>query len=870
MKRRCWRELTVGTLLLLSLVEPGLRGFSQTPANLFPNPTLETDANRDGLPDFWNRGGTAASACVWDTNSFASARHSLRVDDRSSQTYGEWYSDLVTVSPTNVYEFRFKRRYATSGVMRLSVNFHDSSEAFLATATFSVHGTNLAWTEASLELPIPAAARRLRLSLASGGGLEDTGQISLDDVFLIARPRTPLPPGTIRRVDSLPARPTPAPLRDWRRFATNYDRLIFDLNRTGQFMPLNRLDSSQPNFALEGHWLPSYVGSTTHGGEAINSLAAVLGATLAGLDKSNQGGRNWVQMQAQFYNEANGEGLVLNLPNTSSGQTFWYEIYPHILFYALVDKYPETARVPLPLSHRTGSVSMEEIVRRTAELWREAAGQMGGKTNRADFNWTAFDFGSQRPVFNGRWREPDAAAGIAWLECMAYAKFRDSRFLEAARWGMDALERTSSSPIYENLLPFGALVAARLNAEQKTTYNLQKLVDGCFDANGSARYGVGMISGSWGSTPVDGLIGVATEVGGYAFAMNTFSQVGALAPIARYDPRFARSLGKWLLYVAHHARWFYPDAFGPDQQSSSFWKEDADHVIPYEGLRHEWDGKIPFASGDPIFYQWGPKTDLALYGGSHVGLLGGMQHPTSQSNIVAWDLLATDHFHAPAQPTFLCYNPEAGPLSVILPTFAQANMLLYDAVTGGFLSRNAAQGFVIPGTQATVISVVSATAALATEGSRLLADGVPIDYRLGRQDTDSDGLPDWWESRYFAQATAASPHALGANHRTLLECFQLGLDPGQTGAEFRILSALRTQSGEIELRWTTVGGRSYRVELTSGLSDADPSFQTIGTYQETNVIAGAAGVGRWVHQPSAVDPAPRVGGGFYRIRLVTE
>ena len=60
-----------------------------------------------------------------------------------------------------------------------------------------------------------------------------------------------------------------------------------------------------------------------------------------------------------------------------------------------------------------------------------------------------------------------AAAGIAWLEYMAWLRFKDPRFLTAADWAIRSLEErpVDQSPLYEVLLPYGALAAARMNAE---------------------------------------------------------------------------------------------------------------------------------------------------------------------------------------------------------------------------------------------------------------------------------------------------------------------------------------------------------------------------------------------------------------------
>ena len=178
------------------------------------------------------------------------------------------------------------------------------------------------------------------------------------------------------------------------------------------------------------------------------------------------------------------------------------------------------------------------------------------------------------------------------------------------------------------LLPFGTLTAARLNAELGRDYDVDRLLNWCFGIS-DCRGGWGVTVGNWGGYDCDGLLGSIDNRGGYAFAMNTFAQAGALVPLARYDPRYARAIGKWMLNLANAARLFYPGALPPGHETSAFWKGDPQHVIAYEGLRHEWLGKSPCATGDPVAMNWGPKTDLGLYGSSYVGMLGAIVRPTN-------------------------------------------------------------------------------------------------------------------------------------------------------------------------------------------------------------------------------------------------
>jgi hypothetical protein len=232
--------------------------------------------------------------------------------------------------------------------------------------------------------------------------------------------------------------------------------------------------------------------------------------------------------------------------------------------------------------------------------------------------------------------------------------------------------------------------------------------------------------------------------------MNTFAQAGALVPLIRYDPRFAHAIGKWMLNLANAARLFYPRELPESHQSSAFWRGDPGGVIAYEGLRREWDGKSPYATGDPLVMKWGPETDLALYGSSYAGFLGGIVRTTNVEGILALDCLATDFFRAPAYPTYLVYNPHRSVREVRLPLgelqigdcrlqiagsrVSARRYDLYDAVSHRFVARGVS-GTVrvrVPGDRAVVLVVTPAKGKLTRDGGKLAVDGVVVDYAVGK------------------------------------------------------------------------------------------------------------------------------------------
>ena len=351
---------------------------------------------------------------------------------------------------------------------------------------------------------------------------------------------------TIARVERMPSRPSPYVMRDWAKVARDYDAMVFDPNRTGQYMPFLWWDRTRHNLDRVGFGMPSYVGTMYQQGdnrhEAINCVAAVIGASLVGIDKSRQNSRDFVSMCRKYFNRDNGQGLYLNKTTHGTGKSFWYETYPGVLFAQLYALYPATAGFA------------EEFVT-SADRMIEAINRLRGPDGTVDFDHTAFNYATMMPVDNGRWREPDAAAGYAWFEYMAYVRTGQGKYLRAAEACMEFLQKRPAdrNPYYEVLLPYGAVLAARMNAERGRSYDLAKLLTWCFGPS-DARPGWGVIADRWGEVDAHGLTGSMTDGGGYAFAMNTFDQVATLAPVARYNDRYARMIGRYLLNAANAAR----------------------------------------------------------------------------------------------------------------------------------------------------------------------------------------------------------------------------------------------------------------------------------------------------------------------------
>jgi hypothetical protein len=633
--------------------------------------------------------------------------------------------------------------------------------------------------------------------------------------FALALAALPLPLAAqraqkpIARAALMPDLPSPLEVRDWKAVARGFDALLFDAGARGQFLPLFQRDTTRLNAAVDAFFVPSYVGDnrqTPGAQEAITTMGALLGASLVGIDHTADGA-DWVLGQLSYYNTV--AGLLLNNVGRGPypGYTFWYELFPAMLFTGLVWKHPRTAVVPVALTGG-GTTTMREAMLAVARRWRDAAERLGG-ADGPGFDVTSFNFSTMQPVRNGTWTEPDGAAGIAWLQYMAWVETGDRRFLQAADTCLRWLERFDRNPFYETLLPFGAYLAARMNAEQGRDYDVARLLDWCFGPS-DARPGWGVVTDRWGGYDVHGLMGSLTDGGGYAFAMNTFDAAAALVPLVRYDARFARDVGKWMLNLASAARLFYGTFHPADRQSSSFWKGDPQGVVAYEGLRKDWDGKSPYATGDPIRSGWG-KTDLGLYGSSHVGFLGAIVSATGDPAILQLDLLATDFFHGPSYPTFLYWNPYPDRRTVALDVGTGARDL-YSATVKRFVVLGATGRceLTLEPRSALVIVIVPAGAARALEDGRLLADGVVIDYQAAAvtvavgtpSGAEGGALPVSLETVLapgveFASLTLAVDGAVV--RRGVAPTGRLLLDPGPyaDGGSHEISATLETAAGTV-------------------------------------------------------------------------
>jgi hypothetical protein len=721
-------------------------------------------AHPNGYADYWHHSQSAA----WSngtTDPVTSGIHSLYIPDTNTSGLEEMRSfatDIPGVGTTGrVLDLNWNWDWTITSGSKFSAFVRISDAPALSLDLGGTITDHVFFTDGSANsggfqnflasIPLNATDASFDIIFRStedpGGAKAETGTMFVDDISAMAPEPEPLAmlPGApnqhpINRVDLMPNQVASYQMRDWRDVAQKFDTLVFDVDATGQYLPLTRIDTT-PEFPslLESFGIAAYVGETRTFGEngepvfeSLSTLGAVLGGSLVGIDKST-GPRNYVSMTREFFGVLRGEPLILNGPFGGSGGSGWYETIPSILFYSIADRYPNQAE-------------LSPVLDVVDDAFYDAVNVLTAGGTNPNFNHTAYNFKTQQPVFNGVWREPDMGMGMAWLQHAAYFRnktadpLRAQDHLNAVDWSLQYYEDLQTNPDYEIMVPFGAYTAARMNAEHGGNYDIHKMVNWVFDRS-NARPDKIMVEGTWDGQEVDGLMGfirpnTGNDVQGYAFSMNTFLTAAPLVPLARYEDRYARAIGKWMLHAANAARLFYSDAHSAANQSSEFWQGDPDNVIAYEGLRHHWNnqGEELFAGGDPLVFGWGPETDFALYGGAYAGVFGAIIRETNQQQILQLDLLATDSFRNDAHPTFLYYNPFDTQKTVQVDVGA-APVDLYDAVSNRFIAVDVigVASFSIPQDQAVILVEVPAGGMAQRVGRQLVVNGVVIDYNAALQ-----------------------------------------------------------------------------------------------------------------------------------------
>lgn len=526
----------------------------------------------------------------------------------------------------------------------------------------------------------------------------------------------------LTRIDQMPDLPSPYLMRDWEEVTIGYDEFVFDFNADGEYLPLLFFRNNTVNYPGDiSFGLHTVVGTTSPtSGEAINVIPAVVGARLVGIDKSNQNGYNWVRMCREYFNNRPEQNVYKNHPVDDTYDDWWYETMPNVFFYQLYDLYPNTDDFDFQL-------------RSVADQWLRAVEAMGGSSipwNVPNMDYSGWNLSNMTPHI-GDVKEPEAAGAIAWLLYNAYKETGEERYRIGAEWSMEFLNNYPTNPSYELQLPYGIYIAAKMNAELGTQYNIEKMLNWTFDVGPLRNWG--SIVGTWGGLDMHGLIGEVNGTNDYPFLMNTFQQAGALLPLLRYDDRFADALGKWMLNAANATQYFYPNYLPANKQDSEEWafQYDPNSYIGHEAIRQSMYGSSPYATGDAIAGGWG-ETNLVLYGSSHVGIFGSIIDTTDVEGILKLDLRKTDFFRDNAYPTYLFYNHYDTEKAISFDV--GSNKDIYESTSNTFLSSGVSgiTQITIPANRSYIVVLTPNGGNITYDYDKMLVSGVVVDYMSGQ------------------------------------------------------------------------------------------------------------------------------------------
>lgn len=534
----------------------------------------------------------------------------------------------------------------------------------------------------------------------------------------------------IPRIEAMSNMPVPYQIIDWKKKSIDFDTYAFDFESTLPAGPIIWLDNNKRNIPQTTFGLYTAINDVRQGPEANNgefhesltSLAAILGAGLNGIDKTNQNGYNFVKMTQNYFNSDNGWNIVMNNTNPEVamqgggyGRDWWYDVLPNCLFYAVSDVFP-------------GVDNADNIQLTVAEQFYRANQVLGG-----NYDYSYFDYSTMTPHVTHIPLQQDAAGGHGYVLYSAYKKFGDKRYLDGAKSAIAALDNQKESRFYEILLPLGIYTAGRLNAEEGTNYDTEKMINWVFDGttDPNARYGWGIIQDTWGPYDVSGLQGSIKDGGGYAFFMNSVKMVWPMLPLVKYEPKYARAIGKWMNNNVSASRLFYPDQISEIYQWLPEQKNITNGIIAYEGLRRTDDygkpslkGTSPVAIGDGP--KWNPKNPpesmFSVYSTAPVGILGATVHTTDVDGVLRLDANATDFYAEKPYPVWLIYNPYPKPVEITYDAGKGSD--LFDVVAKEYVAKDAKGNIkiTIPADAARLIYELPAGTKLTEKEGKIIAD----------------------------------------------------------------------------------------------------------------------------------------------------
>jgi len=336
-----------------------------------------------------------------------------------------------------------------------------------------------------------------------------------------------------------------------------------------------------------------------------------------------------------YYHTNNGEHAFLNYYQTPSRNlSFWEQIYPGLLYFMLMDQLEPTE-------------NSDELLLQLAESWYDIVMDLGGQSRAVDFAYTGYDFKNKEPYDNGEWLEMDAAAGVALIQYYAFLKFGERKYMQATLWCMNYLNEFEHHPGHRLLYFYLPYLSARLNAQEHTQYNTAKFMEYFFRETEDNNWG-------W----FDGLVGNPRAYGGVASCYESVMAATALVPILKYDQRYAKEVGRYLLHLNQNLEVFI----------------DEEQVVPFNQSQNG---------------------NLSIQAGTALGLFASMIKTTNVEGILCVDLNVNEYYddRQDQQSSFLLFNPHSRSEKVHYQIQSSKKVGLYDLVTQDFLAINVESEF---------------------------------------------------------------------------------------------------------------------------------------------------------------------------------
>ena len=186
-----------------------------------------------------------------------------------------------------------------------------------------------------------------------------------------------------------------------------------------------------------------------------------------------------------------------------------------------------------------------------------------------------------------------------------------------------------------------------------------------------------------------------TDGGGYAFLMNSIKPAWPFIPMVKYQPQYAKAIGKWMLNNASACRLFYPGEIDETHQWAPELKDITYDNVSYEGLRKTDDyGKASLKGVSPVAIGDGPKwikgnpteSMFSVYSSSPVGILGAIVCQTNVEGILRLDCNVTDFYTEKPYPVYLYYNPHKETKTITYQATQPCD--LFDIVAKEYIAKN--------------------------------------------------------------------------------------------------------------------------------------------------------------------------------------